>query len=372
MNKLNKDYLFGSFCRMSTASASGVAPSHFDMKQCPYDPAHIIEKGTRLQSHLKKCRRDKMNDTKSPYHQNALRIKICPFSVLHHIHEDKMEEHKKTCDKKPRLDYVSQDLANAEVPAWRKNDMDNTHRYSDEDWDAEGPVEHSYDPTLKIKSGAGNFLFNPIGKTKSEQRTFRREMRMANSGVVVPHDDFEMESNNLSRKLGGGSSESSNSSSRSSLNQSPAHRMLDLPEDRPRSASPQQGYGRGRGRGKSSQALNTMAADLSTGLDDFQMGLGRGSVGFGRGSNLGRGSRAEGQGANPGPGRGRGLRPPMTSDQVSNPALSAWGVTKKVSPPPGFGKPSPPQSQSMNARGNRNSVPEDKPPPPTSEFPPLK
>ena len=127
-------------------------PTDFDMQQCPYDPAHKVQNGTRLQSHLKKCRKDKLADTRSPYHAKALKLRICPYSTLHHIHKDVFEDHKRNCEKKLVSAY---DAAPDEVPAWKRRpakvEVTDT---ADEDWEAVADVEVTYNPKQKIEAAA--------------------------------------------------------------------------------------------------------------------------------------------------------------------------------------------------------------------------
>ena len=165
--------------RSGSRSRSGSPPTQFDMRQCPYDPAHTVQNGTRLQSHLKKCRQAKLADTRSPYHARALKMWICPYSTLHHIHKDVFEEHKRNCDMKLVSDYAVPD----EVPAWKLRRAKVTEAdTADEDWEAEADVEVTYNPKEKIDAAAGMILHNPIGRTQSERRRFRQKSRLARYG----------------------------------------------------------------------------------------------------------------------------------------------------------------------------------------------
>ena len=166
-------------------------PIDLDMRQCPYDPAHMVKNGVRFQKHLKKCRKDKLADTRSPYHANAVKLKICPYSTFHHIHEDVFEEHKRNCDKKLVSAY---NTAPDEVPAWKwrpaKVEVTDT---AEEDWEAEADVEVTYNPEQKIQRGAGKILYNPIGKTRSEKKRFRQNQRLARYSGESAWDEDEPE-----------------------------------------------------------------------------------------------------------------------------------------------------------------------------------
>ena len=60
--------------------------------QCPYVPSHRVSEGTRFQTHLKRCRKDLLQNKTSPWHEKAKNMAICSFNSTHHVPKDKVSQ----------------------------------------------------------------------------------------------------------------------------------------------------------------------------------------------------------------------------------------------------------------------------------------
>ena len=52
-----------------------------ELERCPYVETHWIRKGTRMQRHLPKCRKEQLKQTTSPFHERALDMKVCRYGT---------------------------------------------------------------------------------------------------------------------------------------------------------------------------------------------------------------------------------------------------------------------------------------------------
>lgn len=170
---------------MDQFGAVGAEPTlESQLEQCPYVPSHQIRPGHAMQRHLQKCRKNCLQDTRCPWHENAKRMSICQFNSTHHVLNSKMRDHVEKCpDALMVLQIQSQTRVKEEAPpVWFKpvqNESAAPVDDDDENWDDDSA--ESYDPKQKLAQNP-QLITVPYGKTPSERRQFRQEKRFMADG----------------------------------------------------------------------------------------------------------------------------------------------------------------------------------------------
>lgn len=147
------------------ATPANPTPGYENLVQCPYDKGHQILHH-RVMRHLTKCGRQ------HPH----IKLEICPYDTMHRLRPEDMEDHKKTCSGRARLEEYSNilytpaetDLKNVSffLPKPKVPDSDTN------DWD-ELVGTHKYNAS-KVATGK-EVLRNCFGRTKSERKQFYLE-----------------------------------------------------------------------------------------------------------------------------------------------------------------------------------------------------
>ena len=171
------------------ASTSRLATSTNDDEEekmvCPYVSSHKLQRGTRFQKHLIKCRKEALGNPRLPWHQKAKQIIICPYDQTHHIKESLMIDHLKECEAAKLAKKIARDFKlydEADIPEWKKHTApingasSETHVGTEEDWDADVKTTTGYDPSFKLESG--NYILKKHGLKPAERRQFRKEEEM--------------------------------------------------------------------------------------------------------------------------------------------------------------------------------------------------
>ena len=286
---------------------------------CPYIPSHQLRIGTRLQTHLMKCRTNTLKDTTSPFHKNATEIEICDLDHTHHVHKSKMAKHLQQCPaatKPLKQKYTMQE--EEPMPYWKKA-MPLVHVAADnvgdddEDWDNAGPV--TYDPKLKIANSDQTFLNVPYGMTPSERRLHRQDNRTKSNwsslddSLTESDQNFEPapRKNNKDDKPNDGPAEVE-------------YKPLSLPQKVDKS-SPPASLSRGRGRGRG----NRNFGEENIGMENLRI-CGRGR-GYPKPPPPGRGNRNMGE-----------EKIGLENLRICGRGICGRGRGYPKAPPPGFGQ----------------------------------